>query len=102
LTFSLVSKLNICRVRPAGGNVNNIQTRTADDTSKSYNILLGGVHNGRFGGKWNGESQNMVVFGQVDDDSLVLAVDFFPNQYEMVRFQRQGLPGEGKCIWLHK
>jgi hypothetical protein len=92
LTFSSVSKLNISRVRPAGAKVSNIQTRTADDTSKGYNILLGGVHNGGFGGKWNGGPRDIVVFGQVDDDSLVLAIDLFPNTYEVVGFQRQGLP----------
>ena len=57
-------------------------------TLESQNLLVG-VHNGRVGGDWS--TQNIVGVGQVDDDDLVLFVEFLPHTNEMVGFQSQCL-----------
>jgi hypothetical protein len=57
-------------------------------TFESQNLLVG-MHNRGVGGDW--PTQNIVGVVQVDDDNLVLFVDFLPHTDEMVGFQSQRL-----------
>ena len=58
-------------------------------TFQSQNLLLR-VHNRRVCGDWS--TQNIIGVVQVDNDDLVLLVDFLPHTDEMVGFEGQCLP----------
>ena len=59
-----------------------------EHTSESQNLLVG-VHYRRVCGDW--PTQNIIGVVQVDNDDLVLFVDFLPHTDEMVGF-------EGQCL----
>lgn len=63
-------------------------TNGKDRTFKGEN-LLAGMHDSRVGG--NGSPQDIVGFGQVNDDDLVLLADLFANTYEVVGLEGQAL-----------
>jgi hypothetical protein len=66
-------------------------------TSESQNLLVG-VHNRRVCGDWS--TQNIVGVVQVDNDDLVLFVDFLPHTDKMVGFEGQRLSSAGVNRWL--
>ena len=87
--------LNICSVRPAAYTIPLVyrvrstgKAPTRIHTFESQNLLLG-VHNRGVGGDWS--TENIIGIVQVDNNDLVLFVDFLPHTDEMVGF-------EGQCL----
>ena len=57
-------------------------------TFESQNLLMG-MHNRRVCGDW--PSQDIIRVCQIDNNDLVLLVEFLPHADEMVRFEGQSL-----------
>ena len=64
------------------------ERKSATHTLEGQNLLVG-VHNRGVGSDWS--TQNIVGVGQVDNNDLVLFVNFLPHTDEMVGFQSQCL-----------
>ena len=58
------------------------------------------MHDGRVGG--DRPPEDIVGVGEVDDDNLVLLIDFFTNTNEVVGFERQSLVMEPSLMQLFK
>ena len=84
--------LKICRVRWAAGDVRWYELGGGDAIrALQRQNLLGGVHNCRIRSNW--APQDIVGIGEVDDDDLILLIDFFTDANEVIALE---------CQCLHK